>query len=179
MSSSRFTGRQFYTYLHRHAWFLLWNHSVNNILPLCLARPDILGSYECTECACHPPFLFCMHSSHQFTLMIPSRAYGHSMIPGRAYGHSMIPGTRRFLPYRVSSIIYRRTFVFCALYVGTCSAPPRRSRLTVTQLANTRHTSRVDDYIIVDDHIILELKLHFLAHHARSLAKYGECLRHV
>ena len=62
---------------------------------------------------------------------------------------SASPRYSTFSPYRVSLIILSLRVCFCALYVGTCIALPRRSRLTVTQLANIRHTSRLDDCISV------------------------------
>jgi hypothetical protein len=39
--------------------------------------------------------------------------------------------------------------VFCALCVGTCPALPCRSRLTISSLANVRHASGVDDFVLV------------------------------
>jgi hypothetical protein len=49
----------------------------------------------------------------------------------------------------LARLFYRCAFVICALYVGTCIALPRRSHLTVTQLANIRHTSQVDDLLLL------------------------------
>ena len=43
------------------------------------------------------------------------------------------------------SILSLRVFFLCALCVRACIALPCRSRLTVIQLANVHHVSRVDD----------------------------------
>jgi hypothetical protein len=46
-------------------------------------------------------------------------------------------------------VYFIAALVFCALCVGSCTALPCRSRLTVIQRANVRHASRVYDFVLL------------------------------
>jgi len=61
--------------------------------------------------------------------------------------HPLAPGTRRFLPYRVSLISL--SLRVCFLCVVRWNALYSLAGHAWPLLANIRHTSRVDDFIIV------------------------------